>query len=114
MNANEMSYEFDVLYDRVASAGSPGYTDKEKSVFLTKAELVLIDRYAPREYTERRRRDFANITSSVDITTQSLPSDFMYAESEEVTISSSNTCFDSSRIMVLPKREDEYVLVHTI
>lgn len=124
MNANEMSYEFDVLYDRIASAGSPGYTDREKGVFLSKAQLVMIDKYSGREYTERRRRDFANITTSVDITTQSttqgigkpngtrydLPSDYMYAESEEATISSSNTCFDGSRIMVLPKREDEYNL----
>jgi hypothetical protein len=122
MNANEMSYEFDVIYDKVASAESPGYTDKEKSIFLSKAQEILTKRYQPAEFTERRRRDFANITKTVDITSASttqdtgkpngtrydLPTDFMYAESEEATITSSNSCFNNTRIPVDVKREAEY------
>lgn len=122
MNANEMSYQFDVLFDKIASLSSPGYTDQEKSVFLTRAEDILVKRYQPAEYLERRRQDMANLTRVVDITAASttqdigkpngtrydLPSDFMYHESEEVTIDSSTACYDGNRIMVTAGREDEY------
>lgn len=124
MNANEMSYEFDVLYDKIASLSSPGYTDKEKSVFLTKAQEIVVKRYQPAEYLERRRQDMANLTKTVDISTASttqdtgkpngtrydLPSDFLYPESEEATITSSEACYNNKRILVRPAREDEYSL----
>lgn len=124
MDANQMSYEFSVLYDKIASSSSPGYTDRELSVFLSKAQEIVVKRYQPAEYIERRRQDMANLTRSVDIATPSttqdigkpfgvrydLPSDFMYHESEEVTITSSDECFNNKRIMVVPAREDEYSL----
>jgi hypothetical protein len=124
MDANEMSYEFDVLYDKIASQSSPGYTDREKSVILSKAQEILVKRYQPSEYKEQRRRDMANLTRNVDITTASttqdtgkpngtrydLPTDFMYFEGEEVTVSSSNACFTGNRILVDPTTEDEYSL----
>jgi hypothetical protein len=124
MTANEMLYDFELLYDKIASEDSPGYTAEEISRFLTRAQYVFIDKYQKAEYNERRRRDLDNLTKTVDITSQAttqdtgkpngtryeLPSDFMYAESEEATITSSNDCFDGKRIMILPKREDEYSL----
>jgi hypothetical protein len=124
MDANEMAYEFDVLFDKIASFESPGYTNREKSVFLSKAQEIFVDKYYTNEYTERRRRDFSTITRHVDITTTNssspvtkpnatlfqLPSDMMYVESEEVTISHTTDCFDAKRIIVLPIREDEYAL----
>ena len=67
MNADEMGYQFDVLFDKIASFSSPGYTDKEKSVFLTKAEDILVKRYQPAEYLERRRQDMANLTRTASI-----------------------------------------------
>jgi len=124
MTANEMSYEFDILYDKIASLSSPGYTDKEKSVFLSKAQEILVKRYQPAEYKERRRQDMSNMTKSVNISSASstqdiskpnstrydLPLDFMYHESEEVTIGSTTTCYNGRRIMVRPATEDEYSL----
>lgn len=124
MTANEMSYEFDVLYDSIASLDSPGYTAQEKSVLLTKAQEIFVDRYNKAEYTERRRRDLANLTRTVDISTASttqdtgkpngtrydLPTDLMYIESEEVTIGHSETCFNGNRIMVIPQTEDAYAI----
>lgn len=129
MDANEMSYEFDVLFDKIASFSSPGYTAKEKSVFLTKAEEILCNRYQSAEFAEKRRRDLANMTRTVLIQTPSstqdvskpnavrydLPADLMYIESEFVTVTSTKACFDNSKlarnqIPVIPKREDEYVI----
>lgn len=122
MTANEMSYEFDVLYDKIASLSSPGYTAKEKSVFLTKAQSIYVDKYNSRENKEKFRRDFDNILRTVDISTSStaqdtgkpngtrydLPADFLYPKSEEVTITHSTACYNNKRIMVVPMTEDRY------
>ena len=119
-----MSYQFDVLFDKIASFESPGYTAREKSVFLTKAQDILVEKLQPKESPEQIRKKLDNIIRVVDITTQAteqdtgkpngvryeLPSDFMFSESEEVTISHANDCFDGRRIMVIPKRKDEYAL----
>jgi len=123
MTANEMAYQFDVLYDKVASESSPGYTAKEKSVFLSKAQSVLINDYI-KEFSETNRRNFDNIIKNIDITTQSsiqdtgkpngirydIPSDLMYIIGEEVTISHSDACFNNKRIMVIPIPKDSYTI----
>jgi len=119
-----MLYEFEVLYDKIASDSSPGYSNKEISVFLTKAEDIVVKKYQPSEWLERRRRDMANLTKSINISTPSvtqdigkpngvrydLPSDFMYMESEEVTVDSTDECLNGKRILVYPEREDSYSL----
>jgi len=122
MDANEMSYQFDVLYDSIASLTSPGYTAKEKSLLLTNAQDIVVDKLQPKEFKEKNRRALDNILRTVDISTASvtqgtgkpngsrydLPSDFMYHESEEVTVSSTADCFNGNRIMVHAGRQDEY------
>jgi hypothetical protein len=124
MDANEMAYQFDILYDKISSESSPGYTNREKSVFLTKAQTVFIDRYQSHEYASKRARDLDNIKVTVSLTTPSstqdvgkpfgvrynLPNDFLYSMSEEVVIASSNECLDGNRVRVVPKREDEYAI----
>ena len=48
MTITEFSTEFDVLYDNLASKGSPGLDNYDKSVFLSKAQLELIkNKYTP-------------------------------------------------------------------
>ena len=42
MTASEMSYEFDVGYDRITNFDAPGYEPREKSTFLTKAQEDLV------------------------------------------------------------------------
>jgi len=71
MDANAMKYEFLVLYDEITSFSSPGYTDEEISVFLTKAqESVLLNAFEPFnsfEETEKNRSDFSElIRDSID------------------------------------------------
>lgn len=119
-----MSYEFDVLYDKIASLASPGYTAKEKSTFFTKAQEVYFDRYSDNEGKEKYRRSFDNILRTVAITSSSsaqdtgkpngtrydLPSDFFKPKSEEVTISHSATCYNGKRIRVVPMTEDQYAI----
>ena len=45
MTAAEFSQEFDILYNNIASNQSPGLTEYEKSVFLTKAQDEIIKNY---------------------------------------------------------------------
>ena len=122
MNANEMSYQFDVLYDSIASLSSPGYTAQEKGLLLTNAQDIIVDRLQPKENNEQNRRALDNLLRTVDISTASvtqdtgkpngvrydLPSGFMYHESEEVTVVSTADCFNGKRIMVHAGRQDEY------
>ncbi len=45
MNNQQLSNEFDVLYDNVMSNAAPGLTEYEKSVFLTNAQEELVKNY---------------------------------------------------------------------
>jgi hypothetical protein len=123
-----MRYEFDVLFDKITSLDSPGYSDKEVSVFLTKAQDIFIksgyNPFSSIEQNDRRRREFVelkkNYTTSTPSTTQTgvnpngyffdLPSDFMLPLKEEVTIASSNDCTNGTRIPIRVITEDEYTI----
>lgn len=125
MTANEMSYEFKVLYDKITSAGAPGYSDREIGVFLTRAQRVLFDGafdpYKSFEETELRRKFYSNLkrnaTPSVSATQTGvhtngvfydLPADFGYAAKEQVVTASSDVCKNNKTIKVKPITEDEY------
>ncbi len=124
MDANEMAYQFDILYDKIASDSSPGYTSREKGVFLTKAQAVFVDRFQAHEYDGKRVRDLDNITKTVRLVTPSstqdigkpngvrynLPDDFLYSKSEEVVIASDTECLNGNRVLVVPIREDAYAI----
>lgn len=128
MDANQMRYEFDVLFDKITSLDSPGYTDQEVSVFLTKAQDIFIKNgYNPfnsLEQNDRRRREFVelkrNYSSSTLSTVQTganpngyffdLPSDFMLPLKEECTVVSSDLCANGTRIPLNVITEDEYTI----
>ena len=42
MTATDMSYEFNIVYESIASMAAPGYTEREKSVLLTQAQEEII------------------------------------------------------------------------
>lgn len=127
MDANAMKNEFLVLYDKVTSSSAPGYTNAEISIFLSKAQESIIDeafdsqKERSSQETEKRRREFDELIRAATPTpsaTQTyahpngvffdLPSDFLYAMSEEVTTSSSDACNSGVRVRVKPITEDEY------
>lgn len=133
MTANEMKYEFEVLFDKIASFSSPGYTDQEVQLFLTKGQHIFVkEGYNPfnsLDKNARRRREFVELKRNYSTTSQSslqtgvhpngyfydLPTDFMLPLKEEVTISSkdtngnvTNACIEGIRIPVKPITEDEY------
>lgn len=128
MTANEMRYEFDVLYDKIASLESPGYTDKEVSVFFNKAQHIFIKNgynpFSSIEQNDRKRREFVELKRDYNSSTLStsqvgvnpngyffdLPSDFMLPLKEETTIVSSNECANGTRIPLRVITEDEYTI----
>jgi hypothetical protein len=135
MTAAQMKDLFLVLYDKVTNLAAPGYTDDEIAQFLNKAQLQFVkQRYNHKgnkyrdgfEKTEKRRKDLSELTRNADLGSASvsgsqtgvspngifydLPTDFLYALREEITISSSNSCVDGNRISVKPVTHDEYTI----
>ena len=45
MDNNEMSSTFDILYNNITNNQAPGLNEAEKSVFLTKAQNMLVKEY---------------------------------------------------------------------
>ena len=65
-----MSYHFDVRYDAISTLSLPGYTEEEKSLFLTLAQERLVKSYYNPEGnkykegfegTEKRRKDLSKL-----------------------------------------------------
>jgi len=131
MTAVEMDQEFLILYDKLTNFDAPGYSELERSIIMTKAqERVFFAHYNPLankfhegfEETEARGKDLQELTKGVTITAPSgtqtnalpngefydLPTDCLYAVSEEVTLASDDTCVDGTRIRVVPITHDEY------
>lgn len=89
MTAQEFSSEFDLLYNNVNSAQSPGLTEYEKSVFLTKAQDEIIKNYFTNvqggnkyqqgvEDSEKRYADFSALLTVATLnaeTTDAMPFD---------------------------------------
>lgn len=132
MLANEMSILFLEKFDKITNSDSPGYEDSEISSMLNMAqERFFLQTYAGSnrfregfEETEKRRKDLSELTKNSTITTASanqtgvlpngtlydLPTDFLYAIKEEVTISSDDECDNGKRIKVKPITHDEYTI----
>ena len=125
MNATEFKTEFNLAYNNLASNQAPGLDDVEISIYLTKAQNILVDAlYGEFEKSEEARRKLANLivtarcsTTSVAIanilypeytTTYSLPSDIRYIINEQVKMSSNaSTCIKSKFLKVQPVLHDE-------
>lgn len=120
-----MKYEAEVLYDKITSAGSPGYTNQEWSVLLTKGQQVFLqeifDPYKSFEESEKLRKDYSLIkeaftgtvsTSQTGIHTNGqffdLPSDCLYVVQEEAIITSTDACYNGKLLRVKPVTENEY------
>jgi hypothetical protein len=133
MTAAEMREEFLILYDKITNFDAPGYEDDEISRFLSRAqERLVLHLYNPLsnkfitgfEGSEKRRKDLSELMRNANLTqanvsaTQTgvkpngqffdLPSDFLYAVSEEVLTASTTACFNGNTIEVKPIAHDEY------
>jgi hypothetical protein len=121
MDANEMRYEFFVLYDEITSLGAPGYTDREVGVILSKSEEIFVTTGYDKE-DEKGRKNFSELKRNSAITSPSssqtgikpngvfydLPTDCLYIISEDASVTSSVACVNGNRYNIIPITEDEY------
>lgn len=128
MTTTEFSYEFDILYNNIASDRMPGVDEYEKSVFLTKAQEEMIKAYFDLRLNKpfkgfddgpKRQMDFAPLIRVETYTPQSpavfdthgnsrkisLPENIMAIINESVTVTRSE---NDVVLTVLPVRFDEY------
>jgi len=131
MTTRELSNEFDIHYNSIASNAAPGIDLYEKSVYFTKAQLELVKNYFnPKgnkyqkgfENSSKRRydlkeliRDYKSntlITSSDGISSDSkffkIPTDSFLIIQEQAKVNSTNTCINNTYLKVVPKTHDEY------
>lgn len=132
MTTSELSNEFDVLYDNLATKGAPGLDNYDKSVFLSKAQLEIVkNKYNPLgnkykkgfEQNEQRRTDIKElifdfkatevVNTNAKINSSSvvykIPDDVLYIIFEEGTIASTEkACLAGKTIDVDPTTHDEY------
>lgn len=127
MLVEEMSDQFDVLYNNIMSNAVPGLNEYEKSVFLTKAEYELVKNYfnpQGNKYREgfddsaKRRIDFSMLMQTATLTRNSqqgfnlnsvlysLPSDILVIVNEQVALKSGSTVKGIRQ--VIPISYDEY------
>lgn len=95
MTAAQMKYEFEVGYDRITNFDAPGYTNKEISTFLTRAqEKLVLDLYRGGDhYKEELKKSLVQLKTVVvrtqlngDITPGTYPNSYAVNLPEDVLL----------------------------
>lgn len=128
MTSQEMSLEFDILYNNIASNMAPGIDAYEKSVFLTKAQEQLVTAIYDGSFEgSEKLRECINIlvkTKEYDTTHEgdviegsgvspdskffATPEDTWYIVYEAINLISTNPCDSGRALTVKPIKVDEY------
>ena len=127
MTSQEMSLEFDILYNNIASNMAPGLDEYEKSVFLTKAQEQLVTAIydGTFEGSEKLRECINPLVTTVEISSNdaetsavktvssdsklfTLPENAWYIVYESITPSDTESCIDGKTVTVKPIKVDEY------
>ena len=131
MTVQEFSNEFDVAYNGIATNAAPPIDLYEKSVYLTRAQLEIVNNYFNPlgnkykdgfEQSEKRRADLREllrtgvstiiVNSDDGISEDSkflrIPSNTYLIIQEKAKVSSSDACIDGTYIKVKPVTHDEF------
>lgn len=132
MNTQEFSYEFDILYNNIASNAAPGLSEYEKSVLLTQAqeELVLAVyngtfNSSTFEDTEEVKSYINNLVRKVTLDTPALgngissnsvfytlPKDIWFITYESVILEDESLgCANGITALVKPITQDQYYTI---
>ena len=130
MTVQEMSNQFDILYNAIATQSAPGIDSYEKSVYLTKAQLEIIKNYYDPasnrkqkgfEASEKRRVDLKELIKSYSNSSGfdnvnkihntskffNIPQETFIIINERVKITSTD-CENGKTIKVKPVTHDEF------
>tara|TARA_R110000822_G_scaffold302649_3_gene427023 strand:- start:5869 stop:6645 length:777 start_codon:yes stop_codon:yes gene_type:complete len=135
MTTKELDNEFDIRYNSIATNAAPSIDKYEKSVYLTRAQLELVNNYFNPEgnkykrgfeQSSKRRADLRELirpgistTSSTLTEDESLSEDsqtfripdnvyIIIQEKARVIASYADTCLGGTYIKVVPKTHDEF------
>ena len=122
MTSQEMSLEFDILYNNIASNMAPGIDNYEKSVFLTRAQEQLVTAIYDGSFEgSERLRECINplVVTTTCVETDGTgvshkskfflyPEDAWYVVYESITPKGTGTCVDGMSVTVKPIKVDEY------
>ncbi len=135
MNVTEFSNEFDIAYNSIATNSAPGIDEYEKSVYLTRAQLEIVNNYFnPRgnkynrgfEASSKRRADLrelvrpglsttlstalvaANDGLSLDSQFFKIPDSVFMIIQEKARVTSTDVCVNATYLKVVPKTHDEF------
>ena len=129
MTNQQLSYEFDILWDNIFSGNAPSINEYEKSIFLTQAQKIYIEQlYNSFEKNEGNLSEINqlikanNPTNIEDVTKRTyllnpnsmfymLPEDCWYIIQEHVSYDT--TTSSMLTIRVIPVTQDEYNIVRT-
>ncbi|MGK2864891.1 MAG: hypothetical protein ACSLE0_23365 [Chitinophagaceae bacterium] len=135
MTVLEFSNEFDIAYNGIASNSAPPIDLYEKSVYLTRAQLEIVNTYYNPlgnkykqgfEQSEKRRADLRELlrtgVSTIAIATDDgvsddsqffrIPNNTYLIIQEKAKISSDDECINGNYISVVPKTHDEFNIQH--
>ena len=125
MTSQEMSLEFDILYNNIASNMAPGIDAYEKSVFLTKAqEQIVLELYQELEQSEEVRKYLSNLIKTDNYTPVGeqdetlinnnfksykvdISNNILFMIYEQCTLSDENNCINNKIVSVVPTIHDD-------
>ena len=133
MTVTEFSNEFDIYYNSISTNSAPGIDLYEKSVYLTRAQLEIVNNYFnPKgnkykrgfEQSSKRRADLRElIRPGLSTTVSNITDDESLSENsqtfrikdnvyliiqEKARVASDDSCLDGKYIKVTPKTHDEF------
>ena len=131
MTVLEFSNEFDIAYNGIASNSAPPIDLYEKSVYLTRAQLEIVNTYYNPlgnkyqdgfENSEKRRANLRELLrtgiATIKVSTSDgisedsqffrIPNNTYLIIQEKAKVSSNDACIDGTYINVIPKTHDEF------
>lgn len=125
MDYKEFKTEFNLAYNNISSNQAPGLDDAEISMYLSKAQVTLVDAlYAEYEKSEEARRKLANLVETARLSTVTVsdanklypeyttifaePDDLRYIVNEQVRMNNkADKCIRNTTIDIQPTLHDE-------
>ena len=131
MTTTEFSNEFDIHYNSIATNNAPGLDLYEKSIYLTRAQLEIVNNYFnPKgnkyntgfEQSSKRRNDLSELIRNHKSTTIlssgdgisedskffKIPNNTFIIIQEKAKIKSTDECINGNFVKVVPKTHDEF------
>ena len=119
MTVQEMSQEFDILWDNIMSGIAPGLNEYEKSVFLTQAQEEIVKNYFnPKgnkygegsEDSKKRIIDFSTLITTTSVTgTIAFPVTTIVSTANPFIIQRDIFTQGGKQYQVVPVNSDEYI-----